>query len=136
MNSESYKLLQQSDGVGFYAEVSVVVSPSEEESTVEMSEDVFAWLKDEYGKDAWEWPVCDDYREAALRGARHALANIGQQCKSSIRCEVSIIRAHPAHSTEDAVAYASCHATWKAIGVPGINQPYWDARVVRFPCGT
>mgnify|MGYP000737129343 CR=1 FL=1 len=100
---------------------------------VGLSPDVFAWLKDEYGPDAWEWPVCDGYRLAARRGVLYALNN---SCHAPMAATITRIGAHPAHSTDDAIAYAAVFATWESIGVDGANHPEIDGNSILFPSGT
>lgn len=123
MKAGSYKLLRQSDGIGLYAEVFVQAFGSQGHSTVTVAPDAFAWLKDEYGPDAWEWPVCDDYRDGATAGCQYALNHTSHGPIDGLRVVISRINAHPAHSTWDAVAYASCFALWDAIQDTGTDHP-------------
>jgi len=94
------------------------------ETNIEVAPGAFAWLKEEYGPDAWEWSICDDYRAGALSGCRHALANI-ETIATCSACHVVIsrIHAHPAHSSAKDVAFAACQATWQALGVKGLVDP-------------
>jgi hypothetical protein len=119
----TYKLAKQFGGFGHYAEVRVVIDAAAVAS-IEVAPDVFAWLKDVYGADAWEWPVCDDYRAGAMSGCQHAIDNVSSEGSCPpVRVVITRIHGHPAHTSAKDVAFAACHATWKALGVEGRNPP-------------
>jgi len=123
MADATFKLARQLGGFGHYAEVRVVIAAAPV-TTIELAPEAFVWLKEEYGPGAWEWSLCDDYRKGAFSGCEHALRNLdGEGTCSSVQVVVSRIRAHPAHTTAQDVAFAACHATWKALGVEGRNPP-------------
>jgi len=107
------------DGGGRYAQVTLSVEPAEHGEIV-VSPNAFEWLKEDYGPDAWEWPVCDEWRCGAVAGVDFALSHAAPSA-SPILVTVLKIHAHPAHSDRGAVAFAACHATWKAIGDPGLS---------------
>lgn len=136
MNSATYRVAKASGGCCHYAEITVEANSTSDESSIQLSPDVFAWLKDDYGPDAWEWPVCDTYRVAAVAGAKYALENREATTKNNCHAVITKIHAAPADTSWDSVAFASCFALWKAIGTEGINQPYWEGRNVVFPNGT
>ena len=121
MTIGQYRLARQVGGRGLYADVTVSTTPAEV-FIATLATDVFAWLKEDYGPDAWEWRCCDEYREGALFGVRFALSHLAQPT-SWILVNVDQIRAHPAHSDGNCVAFAACHATWRALGDPGVNHP-------------
>tara|TARA_B100000965_G_scaffold342298_1_gene311451 strand:+ start:490 stop:945 length:456 start_codon:yes stop_codon:yes gene_type:complete len=127
-----FKLAKLFGGCGYYAKVTVEASPGK--GLVSLSPDVFAWLKDVYGPEAWEWPVCDSYREAAMAGATYALAHMDF---NKARHDISVTQIHvsPVDTNWDSVAYAACHATWKAAGAEGTEQPHWEGRSIVFPGG-
>ena len=133
MQAGRYQLARQTGGRGFYAVVSVEVRDSTDGPVAEVSPNAFAWLKDVYGPDAWEWPVCDDYRTSALRGVRFALANTVQPVDAgTVAVVVTDIHARPADSCPDSVAFAACHATWQALAVTGRNEPRIVGRKIVF----
>lgn len=121
MKAGHYRLARQVGQRGYYADVTVSTTLTES-SDATLATDVFAWLKEDYGPDAWEWRCCDEYRAGALFGVRFALSHTVQPT-SGILANVVQIRAHPAHSDGDCVAFAACHATWQALGDPGVNHP-------------
>ncbi len=92
--------------------------------SITVSPTAFAWLKDVYGPDAWEWPVCEAYRAAAISGAGFALRHIaGRDGIPEARVVIDRIHAAPADTTPDDVAYAAVFAVWQALGVEGSSQP-------------
>lgn len=113
----THRLLRVVGGVTHFAEVSVDASPSQTTNVV-VSPDVFVWLKDEYGPDAFEWPACDDYRAGAVFGVEYALAHL-ERAASRTTITVLRIRVSAADSTREDVVLAACHATWKALGDAG-----------------
>jgi hypothetical protein len=119
-----YSLREQSGGVYHYAFVSVVLGETNNGPKVELSGDELAWLKDTYGPDAFEWDCCAEFREGALRGARYAIDHAaGVERLDKVLMRVSMIHARLADTTGDDVAYATCYATWDALGVVGENHP-------------
>ncbi|MCA8996118.1 MAG: hypothetical protein KDA80_04015 [Planctomycetaceae bacterium] len=135
MNLATFKLAKASGGCFHFAEVSVVVETTEAPSSVILSPKVFAWLKDEYGPDAWDWSVCDEFREGAKCGAEFALHNRKSNNGKHWRIVVVRIQATPADTTRDSVAFAACFAVWKGIDDEGSNLPYLDGRSIVFPQG-
>lgn len=130
MNSATYKVALSVEG---YAEISVDAEPVAAESSIVLSPAVFAWLKDVYGPDAWEWGACNAYRDGAQYGAQYALHNRASNIATKWRVVVTKIHAHPAHTSWDSVAIATCFAVWNAIGDEGSNAPYWQKRQAVFP---
>jgi hypothetical protein len=130
MTTGRYKLGRQTGNRGFYAEVTVSTTPAEVSSST-VATGAFAWLKEDYGPNAYEWSFCDEYREGALFGARYALAHLAQPT-SEVLVNILQIRAHPAHSDRDCVAFAACHATWQALGDLGLNHPRLESDRVVF----
>ncbi|PHQ31850.1 hypothetical protein [Rhodopirellula bahusiensis] len=115
-----------------YAEVIASTTPSDQDA-VQISPNVFAWLKDDYGPDAWEWPICDDCRAAAERGAKLALSSSEHD---PTLVTILMIRGHHFHTSTDAVAFAATYATIESLGVTGNNLPQIDGDSIRFPSGT
>ncbi len=133
MQTGTHRLARQSGGVSLYAVVTVGVQATAGESSVEFSGSEFAWLKDAYGPDAWEWSSCADYRRGAVRGVQYALRHSPGAAHANVRVIVLAIHAHPAHSTEDSVAYAACFATSEALRVEVIDPPTVAEGKVTFP---
>ena len=128
-----YKLIRQTGGRGFYADVTVETRATTGGPQVEVGPSVFAWLKDVYGPNAWEWSVCDDFRAAAVRGVGFALTYAQQPIDpATIAVVVTQILAAPADTCSGSVAFAACHATWQALGVAGRNAPRLVGREVVF----
>ncbi len=101
---------------------------------VAVSPIAFAWLKDVYGPDAWEWPVCDEYRAGALRGIAYAVQHTSSPLDhSSLVLTITHIGAHPAHTSAADVAYAACFATWAVCQAQSTDEPYLDDGQVIFP---
>ena len=116
MARERYRLAKQVNGRFAYAEVEVSAAVVEQGMrSVVVSDHVFAWLKDVYGPDAWEWAVCDEYRKAAIEGAHVALDHASPAVEAAVVIER--IRAAPADSSAETIAYAAAQATWRALDV-------------------
>jgi hypothetical protein len=112
-----------------YAEVSVSAEMQAANGSISVSATAFAWLKDAYGPDAFEWAICDAYQTAAVDGAKYALNHISGK-KSGLNAAVLIdrIHAHPAHTCPDDVSFASCMAVWNALAIKGsvkIDRTNW-----------
>lgn len=112
-----YKLAQQSGGLGLFAEVRVTLSERSHAATV-VADSAFAWLKEDYGPDAWEWAECDEFRSAAVRAADFALEHAVTPAPK-VGVTIELIRAAPADTTAACVAYATCFAVWDALDDPG-----------------
>jgi hypothetical protein len=108
-----YKLAHHSGGVGLFAEVRVNLTDGPTR-LIEVAPGAFDWLKEVYGPNAWEWPVCDDFRASAVGAAEFALAHLVTP-RPSVRVRIELIRAAPADTTPDCVAFATCHAVWNAL---------------------
>jgi hypothetical protein len=78
VGTAQYQLRKQTADSAHYADVTVSAETADHFS-IEISPQAFAWLKDVYGSDAWEWAQCDEFRAAAKRGAEFAIANIGTE---------------------------------------------------------
>lgn len=130
----TYRFVRQSGGIGQYAQITLTVE--EIPSTgliVQILPTAFAWLKDVYGPDAWEWPVCDEYRRSALFGVAYALQHA--EFPFDIACvtiSVVTIHASPADTSGNAVAYATAFALWQACGVEPRVQPRLEGRRIIF----
>jgi hypothetical protein len=119
-----YSLRKHSGGVMHFAVVLVSLEETENGPMVELGGNEFAWLKDEYGPDAWEWGCCDQFRAGALRGARYALDHVADRTGfESLLVSITTIHATVVDTTESDVAYAACHATWDALGQTGVDPP-------------
>jgi hypothetical protein len=94
----------------------------------------FAWLKDDYGPDAWEWAVCDEYRRHALFGVAYALQHAEVPFDiAHVTISVATIQAHPAQSSGEDVAYAAAFAFWQACEVEPSIRPRLEGRHIIFP---
>jgi hypothetical protein len=123
MATGEYKLARQVGGRGHYARVKVDVTPGTNGVTI--ADTAFAWLKQVYGPDAWEWRDCDDMRDGARTGATFALLNRAT-VGASQDVVVTEIHASPVDTTRADVALAACHAVWIALNDPGRVQPALD----------
>jgi len=123
MATGEYKLIRQVGGRGHYARVKVDVLPGENGVTI--ADTAFAWLKEVYGPDAWEWRDCDDMRDGARAGATYALRNRAA-VRPSEHVLVTEIHARPVDTSRADVALATCRAVWVALGEPGREQPTLD----------
>lgn len=117
-----YKLNRASGGLSHYARVWVRIEEADTGSVTLDASD-FAWLKEEYGPDAWQWAVCDDYRDEALDGCRYALDHLAAPPTMPLHVHVIGIHAHPAHTTKGSVKMAACLAVWRALEDEGRDRP-------------
>jgi len=131
----THRIAESSGGCFHYAEITVIVWQSDNDSSVTLSPDVFSWLKDLYGANAWEWPACETYRAASISGANYAIKNINDKAMGYFRVEITRIHAVVVDTTWDSVAMATCFAVWKALDFKGENIPYWNGRRAHFPVG-
>jgi len=128
VGTASYKLTKIVGGRSHYAEVTATAEFGGGYS-LSVSPAAFAWLKDVYGPDAWEWPVCEAYRAAAESGAGYALRHIaGRDGIPETRVVIDRIRAVVAETSPDDVAYAAVFAVWQALGVEGGQLPALPGR--------
>jgi hypothetical protein len=123
MASGEYKLARQRAGRGLYARVKVAVT--EGDPAVAVDDDVFDWVKEVYGPNAFAYRDSDDFRGAAKLGAEHALRNLSRPSTLQ-RVRVVEIHVTTVDSTRSAVAFAACFAVWNALGDPGTNAPTPD----------
>ena len=72
--SGSTKLVRHRAGVCLYARVKVAAT--EGDPAVLVEDDVFAWVKEAYGPNAFAYRDSDDFRGAAKLGAEYALRNL------------------------------------------------------------
>lgn len=101
---------------------------------LQVASDAFAWLKDVYGPDAWEWSRGHDYRLGALRGVVYALAHAAEPIAlAGLSLTVARIVARPPFTSEQDVAYAACFATWQACAVQPALEPRFEAGEPVFP---
>lgn len=86
------------------------------------------------GPDAWEWSICDAYRQGAIQGVQYALANAGRGITfQELGILITTLKSHPAHGTGHSVAFAACMATWQLLEVDGISHPYFRGGQRVFP---
>ena len=133
MATAQFGIHKQIAGRSAYAQVRVrILEKGSGTASVAVSDQAFAWLKTEYGPDAWEWPVCDDYRSGAIAGVQIALTSSEPHIEASIVIEE--IRAHPAHSDREVISYVSAMATWRALGVrPARSLTIWNITMIDEP---
>jgi hypothetical protein len=112
-----YKLAKQSGGLGFFAEVRVTLS-DRPNAGIAVADSAFAWLKEDYRANAWEWAECDAFRAGAIRGANFALDHALTPAPM-VGVTIELIRAAPADTTAACVAYATCFAVWDALNDSG-----------------
>ena len=124
MGQATHKLVKTIHGITHYAEVTVTVTFEGNGTSISVSPAVFAWLKDVYGPDAWEWATCDAYRDGAVSGAVFALGHVsGEYRQMDTSVIIDRIHALLVDTTPSAVRYATCMAVWKALGVEGTELP-------------
>ena len=123
MGTASYKLMKVVGGRLRYADVTAS-SEFGGGYSIRVSPAAFAWLKDVYGPDAFEWAECEAYRAAAISGAEFALRHIaGRDSIPEARVVIDRIDAAPADTIPNDVAYAAVFAVWQALGVEGSQFP-------------
>ena len=120
MKPGEYKLARHLGGRMHYARVKVEVTLKAQGITI--ADSAFAWLKDVYGPDAWEWRDCDDMRDSARAGAAHALENLVRPAPL-VGVVVTEIHASSIDTSCADVAFATCFAVWEALGDHGRMQP-------------
>jgi hypothetical protein len=119
----TFKFAKVIRGVVHYAEVSVIINEAAA-TRIEVAPDAFAWLKEDYGPNAWEWPVCSEYCAGAVSGCQYALANLpGDSSSPSVQIVIARIHARPVDTSPRDVAHAACCAVWKASNVEGGVPP-------------
>jgi len=123
MATGEYKLLRHRAGRGSYARVKVTVSEGEQAVVVE--DNVFAWVKEAYGPNAFEHRDDDDFRGGAKVGAEYALRNRTKPGPMQ-HVRVSEIHFTNVDTARAGVAFAACFAVWNALGDPGANPPTLD----------
>lgn len=129
-----FKLARQSGGIGLYADVTVLVSEIGQGPEIEFSGSEFAWLKDVYGPDAFEWACCHEFRRGAVAGASYAVEHLSDSLDGNrLRVVIEKIHAAPADTNERCVAYATCFAIWNALGLEGTQKPEIRGREIYFP---
>lgn len=115
-----YKLVRQTGGRGYYAVVQVEISETTNGPIVEVESRLPVWVRKEYAA-------------AAVSGAHDALQNSGSQLDlSTIYVQVADIQELTVDTCRGSVAYASCYATWQALGVEGENPPQLVRKIVEF----
>ena len=116
-----------------YAEVTIECDENKSQGMIEVSNDAFAWLKEVYGPNTCEWPVFDNFRHAAIRGVKYALAN-SITIIDSLHMTVLIkkINVSPADTTDSCVAFAACYATWKALELTPSIEPRFQGPEIFF----
>jgi len=87
--SATFKLVRQVKQVGCLAEVTVTAMLTRGSAT--------QVLVEVYGPEAWEWPVCPDWRVAAAEGVRFALEH--SDAPSGAKVVVDMLRCHPVRTT-------------------------------------
>lgn len=119
-----------------FAEVSVSADPTSPSSQVHISEHVFDWLRDVHGPNAviWDRSDANEYVRGAKRGVAFALGDptlSGRTRRVTVLVErISVVEVD---SSEQAVAYAACFATWRALGVEGGVVPRISRMDIIFP---
>lgn len=118
-----YKLARQVGGRGHYARVRVSVS--EGEPSVNVADDVFAWVEQAYAPNAFAYRDTDDFCGGAKLGAEHALRHL---TKATPLQQVRVAEIHflTVDTTRSQVAFAACFAVWNALEDPGSNHPALD----------
>lgn len=115
MPVSTFRLAKTIDGVMHYAEVTVSVEQSMQQSIV-VSPSAFEWLRDVYGPEAFEWPICADYRVAAVEGAKKALEETASEgFSNSVMIEVQRIHAVVVDTSPDDVLEATRQAIKEMI---------------------
>lgn len=125
-----HRLARQSGGIGFFAEVHVVVS-EHADSAVTISADAFAWLKESYGPSARQPPDSHPLRSAAVHGARFALEHLASP-RATHAVSITLIRFTHVDTTPECAAFASCRAVWDALGDPGAVRVELEGRQILF----
>ena len=133
MKSASFKLCQYSGGVPHYAEVDLECAERSSGRDIRVGANAFAWLKEVYGPAAWEWPVCEGYRKAAIQGVEYALSHSSHAADSPIVITIQRIDASQTDTTDSSIAYAACYATWKALQLTPTSEPRFVGRHIVFP---
>ena len=134
MKASKHKVLRYSGGITHYAEVAVECVDCASEQGIRVAADAFAWLKEDYGPKAWEWPVCDGYRRAAIKGVEYALAHTSSAIETAnLDITIGRIHASPADTSDLSVALAACNATWEALRLTPSVLPRFEGREIVFP---
>lgn len=124
-----YRLRSQTNGRGHFAHVRVSLSDAPYPSVL-LGPEILAWVKDDYGPDAWtDSQYFDDLRNGALSGAIYGL----HRAQASYLVTVNLVRGAPADTGEEDVRFATAYAVWDALGFASERQPSLNSDGFHFP---
>lgn len=106
-----------------FARVTVRVEPAAGETTVEIGDDPYGWLRTVYGPDALPYVNDDGLRQEAVDGVRYALERLAGPVPP-LRVTITEIRDYLVDTGPGDVKYAAAYALWDALGVEPPVRPY------------
>ena len=118
MSSAEYKVARQTGSTANYARVRVTVAEGPDQVVVAPT--AGDWLKEEHPGSPGLLP--EDLRQGAIDGVRHALRNLTRP-RNPLSVSVDQIHFTVVDTRPTDVAFAACHAIWRALGDPGLNPP-------------
>ncbi|WP_421107696.1 GNAT family N-acetyltransferase [Streptomyces sp. NEAU-S77] len=108
-----------------FARVTVRVVPAAGETTVEIGDDPYAWLRTVYGPDARPYANDGGLRQEAVDGVRYAVERLADPVPP-VRVIVTEIMDYLVDTGPGDVKYAAAYALWDALGVEPPVHPYID----------
>lgn len=105
-----------------FARVTVRVEPAAGETTVEVGDDPYGWLRTVYGPDARPYANDGGLRQEAVDGVRYALEQLDPA--PTVRVIVTEIMDYLVGTGPGDVKYAAAYALWDALGVEPPVRPY------------
>ena len=106
-----------------FARVTVRVVPAAGETTVEIGDDPYGWLRTVYGSDARPYVNDGGLRQEAVDGVRYALERLAAPVPP-VRVIVTEIQDYLVDTGPGDVKYAAAYALWDALGVEPPVRPY------------
>ncbi|MGR3935546.1 GNAT family N-acetyltransferase [Streptomyces sp. BRA346] len=108
-----------------FARVTVRVVPAAGETTVEIGDDPYGWLRTAYGPDALPYANDGGLRQEAVDGVRYAVERLAAP-GPPLRVTVTEIMDYLVDTGPGDVKYAAAYALWDALGVEPPVHPYID----------
>jgi len=106
-----------------FARVTVRVVPAAGETTVEIGDDPYGWLRTVYGPDALPYANDDGLRQEAVDGVRYAVERLTGPVPP-LRVTITEIMDYLVDTGPGDVKYAAAYALWDALGVEPPVCPY------------
>ncbi|GLW07884.1 hypothetical protein Misp01_30140 [Microtetraspora sp. NBRC 13810] len=111
----TFRLARQTAAKGWYAMVSVDVTPAPHHEVMPVARQAFVWRADV--------GIAPDAPQEAFDGAWYALERLPDGTPT-VRVVITRIQEHPAHTGPGDIKYATAHAVWRALNVQPEQDPW------------